>query len=334
MKLVAALACLGAASARPSSEHNAVEKMFESWAQKFSMEFEGATEYLHRLAIFAENVERIESHNMGNHSFTMGMNQFGHLTSGEFKSQISSPMPEAGDLTCGKFDGSSITAAKSVDWTTKGAVTPVKNQGQCGSCWAFSTTGSTEGAYFLKNNDLKSFSEQQLVDCDKVDQGCNGGLMDQGFAFVAKNKGLCAEADYAYTGKGGKCNTKCSVVAGSAIAKCTDVSPVPQQTPATVESMAKAVSQRPVSVAIEADEQSFQFYKSGVLMGAKCGATLDHGVLVVGYGTEDGTDYWKVKNSWATTWGDAGYLKIEKDAKSNDGKGACGVLLAASFPEL
>jgi len=225
----------------------------------------------------------------------------------------------------------------SVDWVSKGAVTPVKNQGQCGSCWSFSTTGSLEGAFYLKTGTLDSFSEQQLVDCDNrknggKDMGCNGGLMDNAFSWIEKNKGLCTEDSYPYesgtTTTAGSCQTSCDIVSGSDITSFTDV------TPKSDEAMMTALSQQPVSIAIEADQKDFQLYKSGVFTGS-CGTNLDHGVLAVGYGTsEDGTDFYKVKNSWGTTWGDVGYILLGRGDDFNKGSGQCGMLLQASYPEV
>jgi len=222
----------------------------------------------------------------------------------------------------------------SIDWTTKGAVTPVKDQGQCGSCWSFSTTGALEGAYAIKNSKLVSFSEQQLVDCDSIgnggrDHGCNGGLMDNAFSWISKNNGLCLEADYPYvsgiTQKAGTCVKSCSNVKGSDVANFVDVES------ASDLAFSTALAQQPVSVAIEADQREFQLYKSGVFTGA-CGTNLDHGVLAVGYGSENGVEYYKVKNSWSTTWGDKGYIRLGKGASYNSGKGQCGILLEASYP--
>jgi len=223
---------------------------------------------------------------------------------------------------------------ESIDWVKNGAVTPVKNQGQCGSCWSFSTTGALEGAYYIKNGVLDSFSEQQLVDCDTrknggKDMGCNGGLMDNAFSWIEKNGGLCTEEDYAYTSgttkTAGTCDTSCTVVSGSEIISYTDVKANSDN------DMMSALAQQPVSIAIQADQKDFQLYKSGVFTGS-CGTKLDHGVLVVGYGSLDGEDYYRVKNSWGTTWGDNGYIYLGRGDKFNNGSGQCGMLMQASYP--
>lgn len=216
-----------------------------------------------------------------------------------------------------------------VDWVSKGAVTPVKNQGQCGSCWSFSTTGALEGAYYNKYGNLLSFSEQQLVSCDVggADAGCNGGWMDDAFTFVQKNGGITTEDQYPYTSgtteKSGTCTkTGYTNVAAAAPKSYTDV------TANSVNALMSAVAQQPVSIAIQANQAAFQLYKSGVLTG-KCGQNLDHGVLLVGYGTDNGVDYWKVKNSWGDSWGEGGYIRIERSDAD-----LCGVLDAASYPNL
>jgi len=310
---------------------------FNLYMQEHGHKFE-AEEYTMRLAVYNANVKKIEEHNAANKGWTMKMNMFGHLTAEEFSSMYTGlKMPEPDTSVERNVFENNATAPNPTDWdwTDHGAVTPVKNQGSCGSCWSFSTTGSLEGAYFLKNNELVSFSEQNLVSCDTVDSGCNGGLMDNAFNWIEKNGGLCKEDDYPYNsgaGVRGKCTEKkCTIVKNSAPTSIVDVSPQPQVKPATVDAMEAAVSKTPVSVAIEADQSSFQFYSSGV-MTSECGTQLDHGVLVVGYGTDSGTDYWKIKNSWGPTWGVDGFIKIEKGNSQKGGQ--CGVLLAASYPVL
>jgi hypothetical protein len=283
-----------------------------------------------RFEVFKDNVNMINHHNkyLANElGYTMGINQFADLTNAEFKRNYLG----LNALAKPKFETVVLdesATADSIDWTTKGAVTPVKNQQQCGSCWAFSTTGSIEGANFIKNGNLVSLSEQELVDCagSYGNQGCNGGLMDDGFKYV-EAKGLEKESSYAYTAKTGTCDTSKQSAADGI--KAGVVSSFKDVTPNSESQLAAAVTLGPVSVAIEADQSGFQFYKSGVFSGT-CGTQLDHGVLAVGFGTDSGKAYWKVKNSWGSSWGDNGYIKMAKDISSKHGQ--CGIAMQASYP--
>lgn len=228
-----------------------------------------------------------------------------------------------------KESNEDVSYDPSLDWREKGAVTEVKDQGMCGSCWSFSTTGSIEGAMFLKTGKLVSLSEQNLIDCDYVDLGCEGGLMDDAFQYDENAGGLCSEADYPYLAlQEDYCRTNCTDVPGSHVTAFTDVEPN------NVEMLMAAISRQPVSVAIEADTPEFQLYSSGVLDSESCGVELDHAVLAVGYGTEEEccnkTDYFLVKNSWGDTWGDEGYVKIAR--KSIAPEGMCGILGMSSYP--
>merc|ERR1712178_227317 len=254
---------------------------------------------------FEDNVDFINAHNQraDEHGYAVGINQFADMSSKEFKEVMLTYKAENKKVGNVVVLDESATA-DSVDWVSKGAVTPVKNQGQCGSCWAFSTTGSVEGAYAIKTGSLKSFSEQELVSCagSYGNQGCNGGLMDDGFKYI-EAKGDVLEDTYPYTGKTGTCTT--SKTTNPAV-KITGYSDVKENNEAQLKA---AVEKQPVSVAIEADQSGFQFYKSGVFSGT-CGTKLDHGVLVVGYGSDGGKAYWKVKNSWGPTWGQAGYIMM------------------------
>jgi len=215
------------------------------------------------------------------------------------------------------------TEVASVDWVAAGAVTPVKNQGTCGSCWSFSTTGSMEGAHFIKTGTLVSLSEQQLVDCShNGNLGCMGGMMDRAFQWTETHP-LETEADYPYQGwtiaQGCRYNESLGVVAASSY---VDV------TPNSSDALKAAIAQAPVSVAIQANQKVFQLYTGGVIT-ADCGTNLDHGVLAVGYGVDtDGTPYYKVKNSWGPDWGEAGYVRIA----IVDGEGMCGIQMTPSVP--
>ena len=275
-----------------------------------------------RFSIFKDNLNKIEQHNNQNHLWKMSVNEFADLTANEFKIKYTGyNKPPSSALRRNKFALEFSELPSEIDWTEKGAVTDVKDQGQCGSCWAFSTTGSVEGAYFISTGKLVSLSEQQLVDCagSYGNQGCNGGLMDYGFKYI-EDKGICTEKEYGYKAVDGTCKQCTSL---TKIESFVDV------TPNNEKALQQAVSLQPISVAIEADQMSFQFYSSGVLT-ASCGTNLDHGVLVVGYGTLNGVDYWKVKNSWGSSWGQHGYILLARNIKSKSGQ--CGIAMQPSYP--
>ena len=273
-----------------------LQEVFFEHMQKYDLDFKDGKEFIKRLEVFSDSVRIIEEHNANEKkTFTMGLNQFSHLTHEEWKKQMGFNLKPPSLRSNAKVHGEPSSAPPTeIDWTTKGAVTPVKNQGQSGSSWSISTTGGLEGAYAIKTGNLVSFSEQELVSCDSSDNACNGGWMDAAFQWASGNGGLPTEDDYPYvsgTGSVPACDTSKTPVSGSAPSSYTDVQE------GSVSALMDAVSQQPVSVAIQADQLSFQHYSSGVLTSG-CGQQLDHGVLAVGYGTQDGTDFWKVKNSW------------------------------------
>jgi C1A family cysteine protease len=318
---------------------------FENWVREFGIKFSDKHQFHNVFHTWTQNHKFIEEINARNLSYKLGHNPFSGMNSEQFRvfmgfSTLDAPSYEyfSKFYHDEKYEEPALVEnlPTSVDWTAKGGVTPVKDQGQCGSCWSFSTTGALEGAYFAKYSTLPSFSEQQLVDCDTrrnggKDMGCNGGLMDNAFSWIEKNGGLCSESDYPYvsgtTKTGGSCQTSCNLVKNSVIRDFIDV------TPSSENAMMSAVAKQSVSVAIEADQREFQLYKSGIFTGA-CGTKLDHGVLLVGYGFFDGLDYWKVKNSWSQSWGDGGYILLGKGPQYNNGDGQCGILLQGSYPVL
>jgi len=268
-------------------------------------------EYNFRLDLFKSVDAEINAHNQTNSTYTLGHNFLSTMTQGE-KKKLTGYQAVGANTETKVFTPSN---ADTVNWVTKGGVTPVKNQASCGSCWAFSSTGGMEGAHFVASGKLLSFSEQQLVSCSKLNHACNGGSMALAFRFY-KTHAAVLEADYPYTSGAGKtaaCETK----------PATDVktSGYSMVTPNNPDQLKAALDKAPVSVAIEADKIAFQSYQSGVLTGSACGTQLDHGVLAVGYGTENGTPYYLVKNSWGPTWGDAGYIKIGIES----GPGVCGI---------
>jgi len=322
LALVAFAAC---ATASPIPEET-YQKLFSDFVTKFEKRYD-LGDFFKRFNIFKNNLDFIREHNANNkESYTVAMNHMGDISSEEYSAMLGyqrSQLPYLRSKNVQLLNES--FAPSSVDWVAKGAVTPVKNQQQCGSCWAFSTTGSIEGANFIANGELVSLSEQMLVDCSTENNGCNGGLMDYGFEYVIKTGGLCTEDDYKYTARKGSCKAKKCGVLKARIYGFSDVAPENEK------QLKAAVALGPVSVAIEADKSAFQFYHSGVLTSSACGTQLDHGVLVVGYGTEDGTDYWKIKNSWGSSWGEDGFIKIKR-GDSKGSKGECGVAAQPSYP--
>ena len=308
---------------------------FTHFQDRFNKRYESLQELDNRFNIFKQNFMTILEHNSDfTQNFTMAVNQFTDLTPDEFRNKFVSGVRTKTDVSsygCKSYASSAVGAPLAIDWRTKGAVTSVKDQGQCGSCWTFSSTGAIEGAWAIAKGQLVDLSEQELVDCatgiSYGSHGCNGGQMDGAFKFVIEN-GQCALSAYQYTSgttkTGGTCQSqKCTAVAH--VSSCSDVKANDQI------SLKGAVAMQPVSIAIEADTRYFQSYSSGVLTSTSCGTNLDHGVLIVGYGTENGQDYWLVKNSWGTTWGENGYVKIARSSSTSD-PGVCGIAMEPSFP--
>jgi len=328
-----ALAALGFTSGQKS------DAKWASFKELFGKVYESAEEESLRFEIFAENLAFTEAENAKNQGYTLGLNHFSDLSSDEFSSRFAGvKRPEnfyQGAAFRGNHTYEGEDLPEQVDWTQKSAVTEVKNQQKCGSCWSFAAAGALEGAYAIATGKLDSLSEQQFVDCDSKDHGCQGGLPSMAYQY-AQDNALCTYSSYSYTATQGTCSAaSCKVgIPKGAVTGYKGLAPVARLIPASEQAMMSAVSQQPVSVAIEADQRVFQLYKGGVLKST-CGTSLDHGVLVVGYGTDpEGGDYWKIKNSWGESWGEKGYIRIQRGKKSlvPPQKGECGVLSSPSYP--
>ncbi|XP_014246982.1 cathepsin L1-like [Cimex lectularius] len=293
------------------------------------------TEEKFRMKIFMENKKKIAKHNAkyikGKVSFKLGVNSRSDMLPHEIIQVMNgfnkSLTPSNGVKHVGSFYVAPVNVEfpKTVDWRKHGAVTPVKDQGACGSCWAFSATGSLEGQHYRKTGRLVSLSEQNLIDCssDAGNNGCNGGMMDNAFAYVKSNKGVDTEKSYPYEAMDDDCRYDAKY-SGATDTGFVDISEGDE------DALKRAVATKgPISVAIDASHDSFHQYSEGVYYEPDCSSEqLDHGVLVVGYGTSDeGDDYWLVKNSWGPSWGMDGYIKMARNKDNN-----CGIATTASFP--
>jgi cathepsin L len=329
MKLlfVVTLAVLIAGCVAINPDEKTLQSLFTKWMHEYNKVYEW-DEFSSRYGKWKQNYLYITEFNRRDDvTFTLAMNEFGDLTNEEFHKfylgyQQKPLNPVQAEIVVEQEPLPGLPT--SWDWRTKGVVTGVKNQGQCGSCWSFSATGSMEGAHAIKTGNLVGLSEQNLVDCSDAEgnQGCNGGLMDYAFQYVITNNGIDSEASYPYTAEDGTCHYSVS----NRAATISSYHNIPSGSESALTNAVYSVG--PVSVAIDASLSSFQFYSGGVYYAPDCSSTaLDHGVLSVGFGIDGTQDYYIVKNSWGTSWGLNGYIWMSRNRNNN-----CGIATAASYP--
>jgi C1A family cysteine protease len=298
--------------------------LWSQWKIQNNKEYADAETDAMRFGIFSANWVIVQDWNAAGNTAVLGMNLFADLTSEEFGAIYTGTQPAPEDVVMANIvdvDVSSDEIPSSWSWLTEGAVTPIKNQEQCGSCWAFATVATSEGLYKINGNTLTSFSEQQIVDCDTTCDGCNGGWPYLAMAYVAKS-GLETETEYPYTGTGGKCSYNAKEATETGVTGAAFV------TPRSPSALSATVYTQPVAIIVEADQNAFQLYSSGIITTG-CGTALDHAITAVGYTP----DYFIVKNSWGTTWGQEGYVWISSSTQYNGGLGACGIFSQPQYPK-
>ena len=295
---------------------------FAKWSSTHNKMYTSPSEKSYRMAVFTRNFYKVVALNKIN-THTSALNKFADLTEEEFVAKYTGLKVPKNLKRNGVKHVASANRPDSVDWRTQGVVNPVKDQGQCGSCWAFSATSAIEAAWKLSGKTLVNLAEQQLVDCggDTGNYGCNGGWMDWAFQSIINNGGQDLTDDYKYTAQDGTCKFNKAKVAAT-ISKFADV-------PATCDALVSAIAQQPTSVAIYANSD-FMLYSSGVFNSGTCTSSINHGVTAVGYGTDSGKDFYIVRNSWGASWGEAGYIRMIRDSTS--AKGICSICTITSYP--
>lgn len=315
--LVIALVLVATVSAAPLSDEQ-YSFLFTKFVDQYKKNYE-VNDYLNRFAIFKANLDYVVQHNAQKSTWTAGLNEFSDLSQAEFSQMMGlqqvpeavAPQKQQQQQPC---PFASQGKAGYVSWLKHFG--PIKNQGSCGSCWAFGANGAVEAALSIQQGVQLNLSEQELVDCDKLDSGCNGGLPEKALTYLSS--GVCSTAEYPYTAKGGLCqSSKCTKVA-----KVTGYKAIPTSTDGAAH--LEALQTGPINIGINGSAQAFQLYKSGVVTLDKCTSTTqNHAVIMVAYEHDDasGLDYLLVRNSWGTTWGEEGYIKIEAVPK------ACGMMV-------
>jgi len=298
---------------------------WQTWKVQHDKTFIDFAEEKAKFAIWKDNMDYIEEFNKNSKTdMELGMNQFGDMTHVEYKKTMLGAVAPANSSTLSEYmEPENFKAPSRVDWRQKGYVTYVKNQGQCGSCWSFSTTGALEGQWKRKTGQLRALSEQNLVDCShrRPNKGCGGGFPISAYFDIRDQGGIESENDYPYHARQGQCRFSRSKV----VAKCTGAAQV-HRGESNLKSAVAAVG--PISILIDASHRSFQFYRRGVYNEPACTSRVDHAVLAVGYGSA-GSDYWIVKNSYGRSWGMSGYIYMSRNRNNQ-----CGIANWGSFPRV
>ncbi|KAM6463645.1 procathepsin L-like [Liasis olivaceus] len=332
--LGAALTCLLALRSFSVAQDPVLDKDWSDWKTTHAKAYRQGEESFRR-AVWENNLHLIQEHNweadLGKHTYWLGMNHLGDLTKEEFNEKLNGFRPDLaeshGSNVTSFQESASSEIPKYVDWRPSGYVTPVKDQGDCGSCWAFSATGALEGLHFKETKTLVSLSEQNLVDCSwkQGNEGCNGGYMNWAFNYVRDNKGINLEHTYPYEAEDGPCRFNPQ----DRVMMCAGLVNITKHSERALEEAVARIG--PVSVAVDASD--FMFYKSGIFFRKGCGKFLNHGMLAVGYGSirknKKMNKYWILKNSWSETWGENGYMRLARRAHNH-----CGVASMASYPIL
>jgi len=323
--LVAAVIATVAASHVRGSHANVVDQ-FRAFGMKYNKTYATEAEWQSRFLVFTANMKKIEQLNAaeaahGNKMAPFGINEFADMSPEEFKATKLGYVPAENKAVSGSFSPKGVSLPAEVDWRQKGAVSAVKNQGQCGSCWAFSATEEIESMWFLAGHPMVELSVQQIVSCDTTDSGCGGGEPYNAYGYVQSAGGLDTEAAYPYTDANGDDDATCNFNSGGIAASISGYQWAAQNGDESALQEAVATV-GPISTCVEAD--TWQYYTGGIL-SSNCGNSLDHCVQTVGYGSDSGVSYWLVRNSWGTTWGEAGYIRIQI------GSDLCGIADEATY---